>query len=60
MTECDEISLKAIEEMQADLVKTSNEMTSMMAGFENEINKYEVSNYNVTFNVILLLIYVQF
>lgn len=42
VAENDEVSLKDIEEMQADVVKMSNDATSMIAGFENELNQIEV------------------
>lgn len=44
VTESDEASLRAIEEMQADIVKTSNEATLIQAGLENELNQLEVSD----------------
>lgn len=40
--ENDEVSLKAIQDMQSSIVKMSNNATSMIAGFENELNQLEV------------------
>lgn len=40
--ENDEASLKAIEEMQADIVKISNEATLIIAGLENQLTELDV------------------
>lgn len=40
--ENDEVSLKAIQDMQSNIVKMSNNATSMIAGFENELDQLEV------------------
>lgn len=42
VTGSDEFCLKSIEEMQADIVKMSNEATLMIAGLENELTEIEV------------------
>lgn len=40
------INLEEFEKMQAEMAKTSNEITVMMAGYENKIAELEVLQYN--------------
>lgn len=41
----DAFCLKKIEEMQCDIVKTSNEATLMIAGLENRLIELEVRSF---------------
>lgn len=38
----DETNLKEVEESEADIVKTSNEITLMVAGYENQFAELKV------------------
>lgn len=42
VTHNDENAINSMEQLLADIVKTSNEATSMMAGLENELTLIEV------------------
>lgn len=42
VAESDEQNLKAIEDMQAAIVKSTNEMAIIQAGFDNELNELQV------------------
>lgn len=45
--ENDEVSLKSIEDLQADIVKTSNEATLMFAGLENQLTELQVKSIRI-------------
>lgn len=44
VSENDDVTLEAIEEMQADIVKLSNEATVVIAGLENKLAEVEVKH----------------
>lgn len=44
VTHNDENALASMEDMLADIVKTSNEASSMIAGLENELSTIEVKS----------------
>lgn len=44
MAQNDEVTLKSIEDLQADIVKTSNEATLMVAGLENQMTELQVKS----------------
>lgn len=48
LAESDELNLKAIEDIQADIVKSANEIAIIQAGFDNQLNELQV---NRTFDV---------